>query len=330
MKPPRFWSNPPDAPGWQARILAPLAKIAARVTAARVSRSPVSTPDVPVICVGNLTLGGAGKTPFVIALIGLLEGRNLHVISRGYGGSEEGPLKVDPQRHRATEVGDEPLLLAAFAPVWIAKERAKAADAATAEGAEVIIMDDGHQNPDVQKTLSIVVVDAETGFGNGCVAPAGPLREPVETGLSRAELIVTIGDEEAQEGFSEAWPSIALPRARAVLAPLRTGMDWEGLRVLAFAGIGRPEKFFTTLRDLGAEVLHGEALDDHQPLTDRLMLRLEAQARAMSAQLVTTEKDAVRLPREFRARVLTLPVRLEFTDDTALRDALNGMATPGG
>ena len=183
-------------------------------------------------------------------------------------------------------------------------------------------MDDGHQNPDVAKTLSIVVVDAAQGFGNGRVAPSGPLREPVQAGLERADLLLTIGAPDAQASFRQIWPDFALPQAKAELRPLQTGMDWEGLRVLAFAGIGRPDRFFATLAELGAEVIHGEALDDHQPLTDRLMLRLEAQAKAMSAQLVTTEKDAVRLPPSFRAKVLTLPVRLHFTDAEALDAAL--------
>ena len=322
MKPPAFWMNDPRTPGWQARALAPLSLIAARATAARVARDPLIVPACPVICVGNLTLGGTGKTPTVIALIERLSSKAVHVVSRGYGGSLDGPLRVDPARHSADEVGDEPLLLAAFAPVWIAKKRAEAVEAAARAGAEVIVMDDGHQNPDVAKSLSIVVVDAAVGFGNGRVAPAGPLREPVDVGLARADLLLSIGDPQAQARFSGTWPGLATPRAVGELRPLRTGMDWQGLRVLAFAGIGRPSRFFATLAAQGAEVIHGEALDDHQPLSDRLMLRLEAQAKAMSAQLVTTEKDAVRLPPAFRAKVLTLPVRLEFTDAEALDAAL--------
>ncbi len=325
MRPPSFWANPPDRPGWQARLLAPLAAIWAIVTARRIARGTGHRAGVPVICVGNINVGGTGKTPTVISLLDRL-GAGTHVVARGYGGKEKGPLRVDERRHSADDVGDEPLLVSAFAPTWIARDRAAAVRAAEAAGARVIVLDDGLQNPSVAKDLKIVVADAATGFGNGRVMPAGPLREPVAAGLARADLVLSIGNPDAQERFRRMWgDAISVPHAKGSLEVLPTGMDWKGLRVLAFAGIGRPEKFFATLRSVGAEIVRTEALDDHQPLGDALIARLEQDARSWSAQLVTTEKDAVRLPSASRQGVLTLPVRLAMDDEAALDAALAGL-----
>jgi tetraacyldisaccharide 4'-kinase len=325
MRAPRFWYRPP---GLAAALLSPLGALYAAATARRLARGPRERVGVPVICVGNVNAGGTGKTPAVIALAERLRDRGVapHVVSRGHGGSLEGPVRVDERRHNASEVGDEALLLAAFAPTWVARDRLAGARAAVAAGAEAILLDDGFQNPALAQDLSLVVVDAEWGFGNGRVVPAGPLREPVATGLARADFLLTVGSDAAQARFSERYTDeIDRPRLQGRLEPLPTGLPLRGMPVLAFAGIGHPEKFFATLREMGADLRATHALSDHQPLPDALMTRMLREASALGAQVVTTEKDAVRLSAALRPKVMTVPVRLRIADWGPLDAALDGI-----
>jgi tetraacyldisaccharide 4'-kinase len=326
MRAPAFWYRPP---GLASALLSPLGALYGWGTAQRLRKGARAKVGVPVICIGNINAGGTGKTPTTIALAQRLRDRGLsvHVVMRGHGGALAGPVLVEELRHRASETGDEALLLAAFAKTWVAKDRLAGARAAAGAGADVILLDDGFQNPVLAHDLSIVVVDAHRGFGNGRVLPAGPLREPVETGLARADIVLSIGPEAAQDRFAQREAHrIALPILRGTLKPLHTGLPFRGLPVLAFAGIGHPEKFFATLREMGADIRAEHALADHQPLSDTLMARMLREASAIGAQVVTTEKDAVRLSPEFRPRVLTVPVRLEVADWSQLDAMIDRIA----
>lgn len=323
MRAPGFWHEPA---GLLSTLLAPLGALYAAATARRLASGPRADVGVPVICIGNINAGGTGKTPTAIAVARKLaeKGIDAHAVTRGYGGALEGPVRVDERGHTARDVGDEALLLAAFLPTWVARDRVAGAQAAVAAGARCLILDDGFQNPGLAHDLSVVVVDAWRGFGNAGVIPAGPLREPVDVGLARADLLLSIGPPRAQARFAKAWGDrVDVPHLKGVLAPLPTGLPLDGLPVLAFAGIGHPEKFFQTLRDMGANLLATHALADHQPLSDALMTRLLREAGQRGAQVVTTEKDAVRLAPEFRQQVMTVPVRLEAEDWAPLERQLD-------
>ncbi|MGF1630586.1 MAG: tetraacyldisaccharide 4'-kinase [Kiloniellaceae bacterium] len=325
MQAPDFWRR--DGP--LARLLTPLGLAYQLAGAARRAVTRPQRAPVPVICVGNLVAGGAGKTPVVLALLALLNDRGLKpaALTRGYGGSTAGPLQVDPARHDAAKVGDEALLLAAAAPTWVARDRVDGAREAVDEGAEILVLDDGFQSPGLQKDLSLLVIDTAYGLGNGRVMPAGPLRETADSGFARADAVVMIG--ETGKNQMEPWAK-GLPVLRARLVPGDTALaaSLKGRRVFAFAGIGRPQKFFDTLSALGAEIVSREAFADHQPYTAATLARLSASASRAGAQLITTAKDAARIGAAAPADLAVLDVKLVWEDKDALLRLLERLPLP--
>ncbi|MGH7055051.1 MAG: tetraacyldisaccharide 4'-kinase [Stellaceae bacterium] len=284
---------------------------------------------VPVICVGNLVAGGAGKTPVVLALAIRLRtaGVAAQIVTRGYGGRLNGPVRVDPARHDAAAVGDEPLLLAKETAVWVARDRAAGARAAAAAGAGAILLDDGFQNPALAKSLSLIVVDAAYGFGNGRVIPAGPLRESLARGLKRADAVILLAaDPAARRPAALPLPG-DLPIVPARLAAIDQAR-WAGERLVAFAGIGRPEKFFAMLRAVGAEVVGARAFPDHHPFRTGEIAALRRDATRLGARLVTTRKDFVRLPAAERAGIAVLDIAIGWPDPAALTRLLAPILPP--
>ncbi|XKH34648.1 tetraacyldisaccharide 4'-kinase [Azospirillum doebereinerae] len=318
MKTPAFWYHPP---GLASAALAPLGALYGLAGRRRMAAAEPHRAGTPVVCVGNLVAGGAGKTPVGLAVAAALRARGVavHALTRGHGGRERGPVLVDPARHGADDVGDEALLLAADIPCWVARDRAAGADAAVAAGAEILVMDDGFQNPGLFKDVSLVVVDGAVGFGNGRLIPAGPLRERIADGLARADALVILGDDRA----GVAALAQGRPVLRGRLEPSTDSAELRGRRVLAFAGIGRPEKFFATLESLGADLAARVPFADHHPYRPAEVAALLERAAALDALPVTTAKDAVRLPAALRAHIRVLPVAVAWEDPSALARLLD-------
>ncbi len=320
MRPPEFWKaevSGRDTALVLRALLAPISWTYAWAAAQRQRSTQPRHAPVPVVCVGNLTVGGAGKTPLVRAIRAKL-GPQAHTLSRGYGGRLAGPLRVTPDMD-AREVGDEPLLHARDGAAWIARDRLAGALAAAQAGAHTIIMDDGFQNPTLAKDLSILAVDPAFGIGNGEVFPAGPLRERLADGLARADAIVMLRTAGATETVEHRWlDAFDKPILHAELAP--AGLIPEG-KLVAFAGLARPEKFFDTLSEAGADLTEAVPFADHHAYTEADLGVLAQMAEERGAALITTEKDAARLSPQWRARVAVLPVAARF-DDAAAFDAL--------
>jgi tetraacyldisaccharide 4'-kinase len=308
-------------------LLTPLSWAWAAATARRIARGTPVDPGVPVLSVGNLTVGGSGKTPIARELLRLLRaaGVEAHGLSRGYGGRLAGPVRVDPERHAAEDVGDEPLMLSRDAPIWVARDRAAGARAAVGGGAGVLVMDDGHQNPALRNALSLVVVDGETRggewpFGDGAVFPAGPMREPLTAGLARADAVVLLLPADLDAPDPELLAVFGpTPVLVARLEPV--GPPPQGPQV-GFAGVAKPWKVERALRAAGCDLVDFAALPDHARLDDRTLAALADRASVFGAGLVTTEKDWVRLPLAWQERVATWPVRARFEDEAALTELL--------
>lgn len=325
---PRWWySRDRRVMPMTRALLTPAAWAWSAATARRIARTEPADPGAPVVCVGNLTVGGTGKTPIVRAVASRLAARGVqvHLLSRGYGGRLAGPLRVAPDRHAAADVGDEPLMLAQDFPAWVARDRAAGARAAADAGAEVIVMDDGHQNPTVRKALSLVVVDGETRggewpFGDGRVFPAGPMREPLKVGLSRADaVIVLLPIDVEQPDFDLLVTFGDMPVLVARLepaAPVPKGPQ------VGFAGIGKPWKVEKALTAAGCQLVDFAPFPDHGQYDEATLKMLADRAKLYDAGLVTTEKDWVRLPPAWRARVTPWPVRARFDDPAAVAELL--------
>ncbi|MGY3484926.1 tetraacyldisaccharide 4'-kinase [Bradyrhizobium sp. USDA 4011] len=323
MREPAFWHRPSS---WTSQLLRPLAALYGAVAARRMQGSGVDA-GIPVICVGNYHVGGAGKTPTVLALAKLLHELDERpvVLSRGYGGRLAGPVKVDRDRHTAADVGDEPLMMAATLPVVVSRDRAAGLALARAQDASVILMDDGFQNPSVIKDACLIVIDGTRGVGNGRVIPAGPLRAPLSPQLERTDALIVVGEGRAAKKIAADLASRGKPILPAHLTPVQASLAaLSGRRALAFAGIGDPARFFNSLRASGIDVVRNTAFPDHHAFTKDEIAQLVADARSDGLTLVTTEKDLARLrgPAGMPAwaqAIVPFAVTLQFEDAAALR-----------
>jgi tetraacyldisaccharide 4'-kinase len=309
-----------------SRLLMPLGAIYGVIAGHRLQREGFDA-GIPVLCVGNYHVGGAGKTPTVLALVKLLRelGETPVVLSRGYGGQLRGPIKVDPERHVAVDVGDEPLMLARTVAVVVARDRIEGVALARSQGASVILMDDGFQNPAIAKDASLIVIDGARGLGNACVFPAGPLRAPLSPQLDRTDALIVVGDGSAAGAVAAAIAARGKPVLKAqVRADEPSVAALRGKRVLAFAGIGDPARFFRTLRANGIEVVRERAFADHHPFSETEIEALSTEAKRDALTLVTTEKDLARLRGrgglpDWAGEIVPFAVTLDFDDAMQLR-----------
>ena len=327
MREPAFWYRPRS---WKSHLLGPLGALYGTIAARRLQREGFDA-GIPVFCIGNYHVGGAGKTPTVLALAKTLRdlGETVVVLSRGYGGRLHGPVMVDPERHVASDVGDEPLMLSQTVPVAVARDRIGGVALARSQGATVILMDDGFQNPAIAKDASLIVIDGDRGLGNGKVFPAGPLRASLSPQLDRTDALIVIGDGSAADKTAAAVAARGKPVLRGYLRPDAASVaQLAGKRMLAFAGIGDPSRFFRTLRASRVEVVRERVFADHHAFSKSEIEALIAEAKCDALTLVTTEKDLVRLRAAnglpaWAREIVPFPVTLEFEDAARLRKFLS-------
>lgn len=323
MRAPKFWESNGLIP-FSLKPLSYVWQVAACLR--HLTTKPYSAP-MPVLCIGNVVAGGAGKTPVALDLLQRLRqrGHTPWALTRGYGGQQPGPLLIDRQHHTATDVGDEALLLAEVAPTLVARNRPDGARLAAAHSAPALILDDGLQNPSLAKDLSLLVIDGAYGIGNGQIMPAGPLRESLSSAIDRCHAVIMIGSD--VHGIASTLPKTK-PILRARFIPDNTA-TFSGQRVSAFAGIGRPEKFAASLRDAGAEVVAFRSFADHHPYQEAEITQLIADAGAAKAQLVTTAKDYIRLPSQFRDQVNVFRIKISWDNVQEIENLLDSFLAKG-
>lgn len=308
LKAPKFWYQPP---GFYSALAQPLAWTYALAHHTKSKWSQGYKARIPVICVGNFTVGGSGKTPTVTALVRLLkqdQKKAIHILTRGYGGVIKTATQANLTQHHYQDVGDEALLLAQQAPTWVGGNRGCSAQAAEKSGAEILLMDDGAQNPSLHKDLCFMVIDGQNGLGNGCTLPAGPLREKLNVGLARTDAVILVGKD--QHNLSR---TLDRPIINAHIQPHPESIqNIKGKQLIAFAGIGLPEKFFATLEKYGGETLEKVPFPDHHPYRVEDLKPLVEKAKAQKALLVTTEKDFMRVPSMLQPSVTPFKIHLAF------------------
>ena len=312
---PNFWLEPKFKQSFLPYLLYPISLFWLGLSKIKVKLNSSYQSPIPIICVGNLTVGGNGKTPTALKIRCLLKdlGYKPHILSRGYRARIKGPHLVDPLTDSFVDVGDEALLMASYGSTWISRNRSAGVKAAINSGADVIVLDDGYQNQSIEKNLSILVIETSIGFGNGYLIPAGPLRENISHGMKKADLIITIGDQSTQDDFRSKNPFLKeFPVIQARLKPKENTLNLKGEKVVAFAGIAHPSKFKATLENLGAIIISFRAFSNHKPFGMRQLNKLLLEAKTKKAILVTTQKDFVRIPSELQDNFKAIEVELEI------------------